>query len=75
MKCDVNNDQEYISQEELTVHKNHKIKNIEFLEETMDVGTLTIDKEELYHNYHTFALSAGIYTCNSTGEIRDDKSS
>jgi intein/homing endonuclease len=54
-------------------HKNHKIKDIEFLEETMDVGTLTIDKEELYHNYHTFALSAGIYTCNSTGEIRDDK--
>jgi hypothetical protein len=56
-----------------TIYRNHKIKNIEFLEETMDVGTLTIDKEELYHNYHTFALNAGIYTCNSTGEIRDDK--
>jgi intein/homing endonuclease len=73
MKCDIDNDREYTTQKELAVYKNHKIKNIEFLEETMDVGTLTIDKEELYHNYHTFALSAGIYTCNSTGEIRDDK--
>jgi hypothetical protein len=55
------------------VYKNHKIKNIEFLEESIDVGTLTIDKDEIYHNYHTFALDSGIYTCNSTGEVRDDK--
>jgi hypothetical protein len=55
------------------IYKNHKIKNIEFLDDTMDVGTLTIDKEELYHDYHTFALDCGIYTCNSTGEVRDDK--
>ena len=55
------------------VYKNHKIKNIEYLDETIDVGTLTIDREEIYHNYHTFALEAGIYTCNSTGEIRDDR--
>ena len=54
-------------------NKNHKIKNIEFLDETIDVGTLTIDREELYHDYHTFALDAGIYTCNSTGEVRDDR--
>jgi hypothetical protein len=39
----------------------------------MDVGTLGIDKEEKYHNYHTFALDVGIYTCNSTGETRDDR--
>ena len=54
-------------------YKNHKIKSIEFLEDTIDVGTLAIDREEIYHNYHTFALDAGIYTCNSTGEIRDDR--
>jgi len=54
-------------------YKNHKIKSIEFLEGTIDVGTLTIDREEIYHNYHTFALDAGIYTCNSTGEVRDDR--
>lgn len=52
---------------------NHKIVNIEYLEETMDVGTLGIDKEEKYHDYHTFALDSGIYTCNSTGEVRDDR--
>jgi len=52
---------------------NSKIKSIELLESTMDVGTLTIDKDETYHNYHTFALESGIYTCNSTGEIQDDR--
>ena len=54
-------------------YKNHKITNIQYLEETIDVGTLGIDKEEIYHDYHTFALDAGIYTCNSTGEVRDDR--
>jgi hypothetical protein len=33
--------------------------------ETIDVGTLTIDQEERFHNYHTFLLSAGVYTKNS----------
>lgn len=61
------------NEENLYIYRNHKIKNIEFLEDTIDVGTLTIDKNELYHDYHTFALDAGIYTCNSTGEIRDDR--
>ena len=51
---------------------NHKIIKIEFLDETMDTGTLTIDGDELYHNYHTFALDAGIYTKNS-GQVRDDR--
>ena len=53
--------------------RNHKIVKIEFLDERMDVGTLGIDKNETYHNYHTFALDAGIYTCNSTGALTDDK--
>ena len=44
---------------------NHKIKNIEFLDDTMDVGTITIDGKEKYHNFHTFALSVGIFTKNS----------
>lgn len=50
--------------------RNHKISKIEYLTETMDVGTLTIDGKEIYHDYHTFALDAGIYTFNS---VRDDK--
>lgn len=53
--------------------KNHKIVNIEYLDETMDVGTLCIDGAEIYHDNHTFALDAGIYTCNSNGEIKDER--
>ena len=53
--------------------RNHKIVKIEYLEETRNVGTLTIDRDEIYHDHHTFALSCGIYTKNSTGEIRDDR--
>jgi hypothetical protein len=53
-------------------YNNHKIIKIEFIDDTQDVGTLTIDKYGLYHDYHTFALDAGISTCNS-GEVRDDR--
>jgi hypothetical protein len=51
---------------------NHKIIKIEYLNETIDVGTLGIDRDEVYHNYHTFAIDAGVYTCNSTGQIRGE---
>lgn len=51
----------------------HKVISVEYLDDTMDVGTLTIDKDEKYHNYHTFALSSGIYTKNSTGKLKDDR--
>jgi len=44
---------------------NHKITSIEWLFEKEDVGTLTIDREEKYHNYHTFAVDAGIFVKNS----------
>ena len=56
-----------------SVH-NHRIAKIEYLDEPMDVGTLTIDGDEIYHGYHTFALSAGVFTKNSNlGEIDDLK--
>ncbi len=51
-------------------YKNHKIISIEYLEEEIPVGTLTIDGQEKYFNGHTFALSVGIYTYNSQ---RDDR--
>jgi hypothetical protein len=54
-------------------YKNHKIVKIELTGQRMDVGTLGIDKEEKYHDYHTFALESGIYTCNSTGEMKDSR--
>lgn len=51
---------------------NHKITNIEYLDERLEVGTLTIDSEEKHHNYHTFALAIGIFTKNSNlGEMAD----
>lgn len=51
---------------------NHKVAKIEFLSEKIDVGTLTIDKDEVYHDHHTFALDAGVFTKNSNlGELQD----
>lgn len=44
---------------------NHKIIKIEFLDEKIDVGTLTIDGEHEFHDYHNFALDCGIYAKNS----------
>lgn len=43
---------------------NHKIVKIES-NINQDVGTLTIDQDEKYHKYHTFALESGCYTFNS----------
>ena len=42
-----------------------KISKIEFLDEKQDTGTLTIDKEEEIHEFHTFATDAGVFTYNS----------
>jgi hypothetical protein len=45
---------------------------IEYLTDEIEVGTLTIDSDEFIHNYHTFALSCGVYTKNSNlGELTD----
>ncbi len=53
---------------------NHRITKIEYLDELMDVGTLTIDNDEIYHDYHTFALTAGVMVKNSAiGELDDLK--
>jgi hypothetical protein len=51
---------------------NHRITKIEHLADPIEVGTLTIDKNEEYHNYHTFALGCGIFTFNSNlGQLDD----
>jgi hypothetical protein len=48
------------------------IESIEYLEDEIEVGTLTIDSEEVLHNYHTFSLSCGVFTKNSNlGELED----
>lgn len=43
---------------------NHRVVKIEKWT-NQDVGTLTIDGNEIYHNYHNFALKSGVYTNNS----------
>lgn len=51
---------------------NHTIVNIEYLEEKQVVANLTVDGNELYHDYHTYALDIGVFTKNSAlGEITD----
>ena len=42
-----------------------KIIKIEWLDETIDTGTITVDGKEVWHNYHTFATEAGIFVKNS----------
>jgi hypothetical protein len=48
-------------------HYNHKVVSIEWLTEPADVGTLTIDEQHTHHDYHNFALGAGIFVMNSKG--------
>jgi hypothetical protein len=50
-------------------HFNHRLVKIEYLDQPIQVGTLTIDGQEQYHNYHTFALDCGVMTYNSLGDI------
>ncbi len=40
------------------------------MNDEIEVGTLTIDGQEKYHDYHTFALDCGIYTKNSVVDSR-----
>lgn len=51
-------------------HKNHRVVRIEKLTDTMDVGTLTIDETESIHDYHTYALSAGVFVKNSMDDVK-----
>jgi Bacteriophage T4-like portal protein (Gp20) len=46
---------------------NHRIVKIETVE-PRDVGTITIDGTERWHNYHTFAIESGIFVKNSVNE-------
>lgn len=43
---------------------NHRVVSIEWLDDPIEVGCLTIDKEHQYHDFHTFALSVGVFTHN-----------
>lgn len=55
---------------EFASYKNHRIVAIEEVPGFHDVGTLTIDADEELHDYHTYALSAGVFTKNSIDDLR-----
>ena len=42
----------------------------EILPDRIDVGTLTIDRGELLHDYHTYALSSGVFAKNSIDDLK-----
>lgn len=54
-----------VEKEIQTEYFNHKIISVELLSEKQDTGTLTIDGQEKYHDFHNFALSIGVFTQNS----------
>lgn len=65
-----NTPNEYIVQkrrEKAAHQENHSVVSIEFISEPHDVGTLTIDENHAHHDYHNFALSAGVFVMNSKG--------
>lgn len=49
------------------VNLDRSVVSVEFISEPHDVGTLTIDENHIYHDYHNFALSAGVFVMNSKG--------
>jgi hypothetical protein len=55
----------YFINKEKKILYNHKIINIEYLENKMNTGTITVDGDEKYHNYHTFAIESGVFIKNS----------
>ena len=45
--------------------RNHKAVSVEWLDERIDVGCITVDLNETYHSHHTYLLDAGVYTKNT----------
>ena len=43
---------------------NHRIASIEVLDDPIEVGCLTIDRDHEIHDYHTFALESGVFVKN-----------
>lgn len=54
---------------------NHKVLKVVYREDKMDVGTITVDGNHIFHDYHNFALTSGIFVMNSGGTQIDTLSS
>lgn len=50
---------------------NHKVVSVEFLDEKIDTGTLTIDGNHVLHDYHNFAISCCYVSNSNISEIDD----
>ena len=46
------------------------MSSITDVEELIGVGTLTIDHNETFHNWHTYLLSSGVFVKNSIDDLR-----
>ena len=44
---------------------NHKAVSVEWMHDKIDVGCITVDKDEQYHSNHTYLLDVGVYTKNT----------
>lgn len=53
---------------ETSAQYNHRIVSIEKQEQKVDTGCITVDGDHKYHDHHTFALEAGVFTKNSMNE-------
>src|SRR5690606_10860838 len=47
------------------LNTNHRVISIEWLDEKIDTGTITVDGNHEFCDYHTFALSSGVFVKNS----------
>ena len=45
--------------------RNHKAISVEYMNDKIDVGCITVDLDETYHSHHTYLLDAGVYTKNT----------
>jgi hypothetical protein len=45
-----------------------KVVCTEYIDQPMNVGTITVDGQERWHNFHTFAIESGIFVKNSMME-------
>lgn len=50
--------------------ENVMIRKIKKLKNTQNVGTLTIDENHIFHDYHTYALAAGVFAKNSIEDLK-----
>jgi hypothetical protein len=61
-----------VGQNLITLHQTSDrfVTSIKYLDEVMDVGTLTVDGDHLLHDWHTYALSVGVFVKNSIDDLR-----